>query len=270
MKTIILYFRIIIVALVVTITKANAQVKLLDPATQQKFVNPLPLPGVAQPDTPGGTHYEISITQFKQDLGLKHPTTGQPLNTTVWGFNGSYPGPTIEARTNKTITVKWVNALRDSNNNPLQHRLPVDTTLHWAKPEGWPLTGVPVVVHVHGGHNESASDGLPESWYTPGFDKTGPTFVKQISTYNNDNQASTVWYHDHALGMTRLNVYMGLAGFYLIRDSVEESLNLPAGDYEIPLAIQDRVFTEDGELFYPTRQDSAGNYITLMKPEMFG
>lgn len=249
---------------------ANAQVKLLDPSTQTKFVNPLPLPGAAQPVSPGGSHYEISMTQFQQDLGLKHPTTGQPLMTTVWGYNGSYPGPTIEARKNSPVTVLWKNELKDGSGNPLPHPLPVDTTLHMARPAGWPNTGVPVVVHLHGGHNESASDGLPESWFTPGYGITGPSFVKQTSSYAMNQDAATIWYHDHALGITRLNVYMGLAGFCIVRDSLEESLNLPSGNYDIPLAIQDRMFYEDGSLYYPTVLDSAGNPTTRMKPEMFG
>src|SRR5687767_5551466 len=70
---------------------------LLDPMTQPKFVNPLPIPGVVQPTTPGGTSYRVSISQFQQELGLYDPLTGQPLRTTVWGYNGSYPGPTFVA-----------------------------------------------------------------------------------------------------------------------------------------------------------------------------
>jgi spore coat protein A len=116
--------------------------------------------------------------------------------------------------------------------------------------------GIPAVTHLHGGHSESASDGLPESWYTQGFAETGPDFVKQIFTYDNDQVAGTLWYHDHALGITRLNVYAGLAGFYLLRDNNELRLLrqnvLPQGPYELGLAIQDRMFTEDGQLFYPS------------------
>lgn len=255
---------------IMAVATAQGQVKLLDPATQTKFVNPLPLPGVAQPDSAGGSHYTIIMSQFRQDLGLQHPGTGQPLLTTVWGYNGSYPGPTIEARRNKTINILWKNELKDSNNIPLQHFLPIDTAINFARPPGWPASGVPTVVHVHGGHNESASDGLPGSWYTPGFALTGPTFIKQTLSYFNDQEAATIWYHDHAYGITRMNVYMGLAGFYLIRDTAEENLGLPSGNYEIPLAIQDRVFREDGSLFYPTEVDSAGNYTSRIKPEMFG
>ena len=77
--------------------------------------------------------------------------------------------------------------------------------------------------------------------------------------YPNCQRPTTLWYHDHALGITRLNVYAGLAGFYLIKDAQEKQLNLPKGKYEIPLVIQDRSFNLDpnskdyGELFYPSQ-----------------
>jgi spore coat protein A len=115
---------------------------------------------------------------------------------------------------------------------------------------------------VHGGHSESASDGLPEAWFTPGFTLKGKDFVKgdiEPYHYNNDQEAATIWYHDHALGITRLNVYTGLAGFYLITDKTEMDLKaankLPAAPYDLGLAIQDRMFTSDGELHYPAEPE---------------
>jgi len=99
------------------------------------------------------------------------------------------------------------------------------------------------VTHLHGGHVPAAFDGFPEDNYDPG---------QSLSfTYPNNQVPGTLWYHDHALGITRLNVYMGLAGFYLIRDAAEQALGLPAGVYEIPLALQDRSFHPDGTLDYP-------------------
>ena len=75
--------------------------------------------------------------------------------------------------------------------------------------------------------------------------------------YPNNQQAGYLWYHDHSPGVTRLNVYMGLAGLYFLRDSVESALNLPTGEFEIPLVIQDRRFNADGSFRYPaTREDS--------------
>lgn len=254
-----------------TITYAYSQ-SLLNPATHPKFVEPLPIPGVMQPAAPYGTHYEVSISQFTQYLGLKN-TNGDSLFTTVWGYNGSYPGPTVEVTQNVPVTVKWNNNLVD-NGIPLMHPLPIDTTVHWAMPMNWPYSGVPVVTHVHGGHFESESDGNPDAWFTPGFTHTGPYWSKQTYYYSNDQQSATIWYHDHAMGITRLNVYMGLAGFYLIRDAWENSLNLPSGNYEIPIAIQDRMFTDDGQLYYPhmSESDDMDNTIPepTILPEMFG
>src|SRR5205809_2656940 len=152
-------------------------VALLDPLMQPKFVNALTVPAIAQPATPGGSDYAIAVTQFQQDLGLVDPSTGQSLSTTVWGYGGTYPGPTIEVRQNQPVTVRWVNDLvRDPVNDrtPLPPLLPVDTSIHWADPLGGmsmtpePYTGpVPIVTHLHGGHSRADSDGHPDAWYTP-------------------------------------------------------------------------------------------------------
>ena len=158
--------------------------------------------------------------------------------TTVWGYEGSFPGPTIEARRNKPVSVKWINELP---NNPF---LPIDTTLHGSEP--W-QPEVRTVVHLHGAHTKPQLDGYPENWYPSNQRKNFAVF-----NYKNDQEPAALWYHDHAVGNTRLNVYAGLAGLYNIRDEFEEALNLPSGDYEIPLVIQDRSFTEDGSLFYPS------------------
>lgn len=243
---------------------------LLDPLLQPKFVNPLPIPSVMQPATPGGTHYNVSISQFDQHLGLVNPLTGTPLLTTVWGYNGTYPGATFETQSNVPITVNFTNDLLDSNGTPLPHLLPVDTSVHWAHVPNYPDSGVPVVAHLHGGHTESASDGLPEAWFTPNFTYTGPDWVKATYTYDNSQEAATLWYHDHALGITRLNVYAGLAGFYLLRDPWEASLNLPSGPYEIPIAIQDRMFTSDGQLYFPADPEVPGAPDPSVLPEFFG
>jgi len=247
---------------------------LLDPLTQPKFVNPLPLPGVIQPTTPGGTDYNVSISQFSQQLGLYDPVSGQPLSTTVWGYNGSYPGPSFEATKGVPINVTWTNDLVGRNGKPLPHLLPVDTSLDWAFTNtrySIAKNGVPVVTHLHGGHTESASDGLPEQWFTPRFKQTGVDFVKQTFHYANDQNAASLWYHDHALGITRLNVYAGLAGFYNLRDpAVESALNLPSGKYEVPIAIQDRMFTADGQLYYPSTPPLAGQPNPSILPEFFG
>ena len=211
----------------------------LCPLVLQPYVDPLPLPAVATPvsGTPGGTaSYSIAISQVKQRLHRDLPPT------TVWGYNGTYPGPTIEASVGNPVTVTWRNDLRDSTGAFLtKHALPVDSCLAGPDTEG---ASARVVVHLHGGHVGPESDGYPEATMLPG--------QSQTFHYPNNQLATTLWYHDHAMGITRLNVIMGLAGFYLVRDAAEGALNLPSGAYEIPLAIQDRTLKADGSLIYPS------------------
>jgi spore coat protein A len=143
----------------------------------------------------------------------------------------------------------------------LQEYLTVDQTLHWANPWGntslqacidvdctlpanadnpccKPYLGpVPVTVHLHGAETPSAYDGHADTWWTPDLQQTGPSFVDNNYTYSNTMQPTTLWYHDHALGMTRINIYSGLAGFYFIRGTGEPDKGhwLPAGDRELDL-----------------------------------
>ncbi|HEV8273275.1 MAG TPA: multicopper oxidase domain-containing protein [Chitinophagaceae bacterium] len=250
---------------------------LLDPRTQTQFVNPLPVPSVI--DGRSGGTFTINISQFNQWLGLIDPTTQQHLNTTVWGYNGSYPGPTIVAKKDVPISVFWHNNLVNSSNQPLPHLLPIDRSIDWAfgNDPAWQTYGVPIVTHVHGGHTESASDGLPDNWYTPNFARKGPGFIKgdiEPYYYSNDQEAATIWYHDHALGVTRLNVYAGLAGYYIITDNNEINLQttgkLPVAPYDMGLAIQDRMFTSTGQLFYPSTNEEEEAPEPSILPEVFG
>lgn len=204
----------------------------------KKFVDALPIPPIIKPTgkCDGIPFYEVKMKQIKQKLHRDLPPT------TVWGYNSMYPGPTFDVRRNHPILVKWENKL------PFKHLFPVDTTVGGAEfnqPE------VRTVVHLHGGRVQPDSDGFPEAWFTKDFKNVGPTFLYETYYYPNCQRPTTLWYHDHALGITRLNVYAGLAGFYLIRDIEEKKLNLPSGKFEIPLVIQDRSFYPNGELFYP-------------------
>ena len=271
-----------------------------------------------------------ALTRVWSYGSIDHP------GTVAEGGTFNYPAFTIEARWNRDTQVIWRNDLVDPNGNYLPHLLPVDPTLHWANPPGGPAgrdsrpsfattpgpyTGpVPIVTHVHGAHTTEDSDGFAEAWYLPaaenipdGFARTG-TFWDYFNTkyehgweygdasfkYPNSQRATTLWYHDHTLGMTRLNVYAGPAGFWLIRggpddvvlDSRDESTAIlpgpapgvgdhPLGAYaEIPIAIQDRSFNANGSLFYPdTREffdEFNGPYIPdstvspIWNPEFFG
>lgn len=204
----------------------------------ERFVDALPIPPVLSPQRgvhAGISYYEIPMQEFRQVLHRDLPPT------TVWGYRGCYPGPTIEARTHEHVRVRWINDLRDTDGRYRpDHHLPVDTCLHGTREWG---NAARTVVHLHGAHVAPSSDGFPEDTLLPG--------QAAVFDYPNRQQAATLWYHDHALGITRLNMYMGLAGFYLLRGAYERTLNLPLGEYEIPLLIQDRTFNPDGSLYYP-------------------
>lgn len=216
---------------------AGAAAPLLDTRALAHFVDPLPIPALAKaaglrpsPADPAlqVPYRRIVMRQFQAKVHRDVPPT------TFWGYNGSCPGPIIEARAGAPLLVEWVNEL------PRQHFLPIDHTLHGAeadKPE------VRTVVHLHGGRTGPESDGYPEDWFVTGQSAT--------CFYPNQQEATSLFYHDHAMGITRLNAVAGLMGLYLIRDEFEDSLNLPKGIYEIPLAIFDRSFRPDGQLYYP-------------------
>lgn len=215
----------------------------------------------------------------------------------------------------------------------LPHLLAIDPTLHWANPPGGlsqrdtrptftatpgPYTGpVPMITHVHGAETYDDSDGYAEAWYLPdatnipaGYARVGTWYDgfsvsaskrqgsmwspgSAVFDYPNEQRATTLWYHDHTLGMTRANVYAGPAGFYLLRGGPDEEngshlpgpapgVSDPPGTryYEIPLAIQDRTFRENGQLFYPESREFfdgvAGPYwpdtdvSPIWNPEFFG
>ncbi|MDH4116231.1 MAG: multicopper oxidase domain-containing protein [Acidimicrobiia bacterium] len=271
----------------------------LDPHAVTKYAMPLVKPPV-MPLSKGSNRnrdkYRIGVRQFDQQI-LPSPLP----KTTVWSYASrdfpgtlNYPAFTVEATWNKPVQVIWSNDLVDAAGGFLPHLLPIDQTLHWANPPGGaatrdrrgtdpsPYVGpVPIVTHVHGAHTTEDSDGYAEAWYLPnaqnipaGYATTG-TFYDYFNTkyahdwapgtasfkYPNDQPASTLWYHDHTLGMTRANVYAGPAGFWLIRGGPNDmELGFvapgvgddPFGSYtEIPIVIQDRSFNENGSLFYP-------------------
>src|SRR5699024_5537972 len=204
-----------------------------EPHTIPKFVDELPIPPVIKPKKRVNNHpyYEISMKKAMHSFHSSFPATP------IWGYEGIFPGPTIETTEDETIYVQWKNQL------PQKHFLPIDRTLHGGDdPESR------TVVHVHGAHVAPDSDGFPESWFTKDFKQTGPTFSRKIYEYTNHQSGTTLWYHDHAIGITRLNVYAGLAGFYLIKNRFEQQLPLPSQPYEIQLFIADKSFRADVSL----------------------
>ena len=272
----------------------------LDPHTIPKFRTQLAVPPVfaslkscADPQT---QYFAVDISEFKEQI----LPSGFP-QTTVFGYGGFVkdpatgntvyrrcsPGPTFEASVGQKMRVKWINRLI------CPHPFAVDPTIHWANPNGMPMEPpkpwpdfppgfckaqwpVPVVTHVHGGANAPESDGFPEDWFTYN-DENSPEGAGGLCTYPNCQQPATLWYHDHSLGITRLNVYAGLAGFYLLRnpalgfdDPSEHSFTvLPHGRYEIPLVIQDRSFCADGSLAYTQVGDNPDIH-PYWSPEFFG
>lgn len=273
------------------------------PKYEDACVIPPAMPRVSEITLPDGSmadYYEIAVRQFQQQVlpvGLPG-TTVWSFGSDADPATFNYPGFTIEATVDKSVRVKWINGLVNESGQFLPHLLPVDPTLHWANPPG-PVDSeentshsysgpVPMVVHVHGAHTTEDSDGFPEAWYLPNANNIpagyfqGGTYYQQfkeefskrwgvtwepgsaVFQYPNDMRALTSWFHDHVLGITRLNVYAGPAAFYILRGGPSDDVNgvLPGpapalGDapgtkyYEIPLAIQDRTFNDDGSLFYP-------------------
>jgi spore coat protein A len=255
----------------VAVADALAQ-GLLDPDSQPKFQEPVTeaLANTFKIILPNGL-LNLNVYSIMQQTGLKNLTTGQRLMTPVFGYGvsaakASWPGPTLEAKMNTKSNIQWGNNLVSVTSHPFtslaKNLSVVDPTLHYAYSlpgyDGYDIqhNGIPTVTHLHGSHSGAGLDGSPESFYTPNWAIKGPAWKFKNYLYPNDQPASTLWYHDHALGITRLNVYAGLAGFYMIRDQFDTGLqdnplHLPAGDYEKALAIQDRMFKQNGELFFP-------------------
>jgi spore coat protein A len=224
----------------------------LDPSKLPKFVEPLPIPPAAKslglrpvPGTPKvqAPYFRLAMNEFTAKVHRDLPATR------MWGYESASPGPTIETRSGEGLLVEWV------NNLPTKHFMPIDHNLHGAeadKPE------VRAIVHVHGAKAPPEGDGYPDNWYVPGKSAT--------YYYPNQQDPALLWYHDHAMGINRLNIYAGLFGLFIVRDRVEDALNLPSGRYEIPLTIFDRSFRQDGQLDYPVSGIPDAPWV----PEAFG
>ncbi|MBO0838701.1 MAG: hypothetical protein J2P28_24735, partial [Actinobacteria bacterium] len=253
----------------------------LDGSTLSQFVSPLPTFAGSRVT---GTSLQVTMEEFQQkvlpDSFYAGLANGNQNGTWLWGYAASrsgrsgspqWPGLTIEATKGVPTSIRYTNDLPHSSN--VQKFLTIDQTIHWANPDGGPMSfspftgAVPTVVHLHGGEDQSTSDGVPEGWFT-NTGQHGNGYSTQRRTtpdsavylYPNGQQATTLWFHDHTLGITRLNVYSGLAAFYLIRDQFDTGLatnplRLPAGKYEVELMVQDRQFDVNGQLFFPDSND---------------
>jgi spore coat protein A, manganese oxidase len=209
----------------------------LHPEKLARFVDPLPIPPVLAPEGTAAdpSDARATIPLYRVPMREAEVQVHRDLPPTrVWAFAGRMPGPTLEARSGRGILVEWANEL------PTSHFLPIDHTLHGA---GAGLPEARTVVHLHGGRVPPGSDGYPEQWITPGRSAR--------FHYPNQQPAATLWYHDHTMGLERLNLYAGLFGMYLLRDEAEDALRLPSGPHEIPLVLCDRLFEASGQLRYP-------------------
>ncbi|MFC5187801.1 multicopper oxidase family protein [Actinomadura harenae] len=199
---------------------------------------PLPIPRTLKPlaTTGGVDRYEITQRETTAEIlpGVRTP---------LWTYDGTFPGPTIEARRGRPVIVRHRNELP-----------------------------VPTVVHLHGGRTPASSDGyptdlvLPRDWHEParmnGMHMDGMSGMRDPRavesrltrdyTFPMDQRPTMLWYHDHRMDFTAPAIWRGLAGLHIIRDDAEDSLGLPAGPREIPLAITDRAFSADGTLRYPS------------------
>ena len=231
---------------------APAAKPVLDPNTLAHFVDPLPIPEVVRPSEfrPSPANSEIKIPYYRLPMREIESKVHRDMKPTrLWGFDSSSPGPTLETRRGEGMLVDWANEL------PKEHFLPIDHSIHGAeadKPE------VRTVIHLHGAKAPAESDGYPENWYVPG--------KSALYYYPNEQDAALLWYHDHALGINRLNVFAGLLGLCIVRAPVEDTLNLPRGKYEIPLVLYDRMFDQAGQLYYPVAAPPRSPWV----PEFFG
>ena len=217
--------------------------KTIDALALASFVDPLPLPQLLkqqgtrssrQHAAQNAPYYRITVREVSHSFHRDFPPARQ------WSY-GEGPAPVlIEAQKDTGILVDYANSL------PPQHILPLGGPMHGME---YLMHAPPtrIVTHLHGARVPTISDGYPEDWYGPGESK--------LCYYPNHQDATALWMHDHAMGVSRLNVFAGLAGFYLLRDEEERALNLPSGKYELPLMLYDRSFTPDGQLYYPNPPD---------------
>lgn len=212
----------------------------MDASKLEPFVDKLPLPVLQQAqgrqsserhgaiDAP---YYHVPIREIACKLHRDLPAAR------MWGYGETSAPVLFEAHSGEGVLINWENQL------PKKHFLPLDTPMHGM--ESAPETRIST--HLHGARVPSISDGYPEDWFGPG--------KSHLCYYPNNQDATALWMHDHAMGTGRFNIFAGLMGWYLLRDDFEKKLGLPSGQYELPLLIYDRSFTPQGQLYYPNPPD---------------
>ncbi|WP_157245979.1 multicopper oxidase family protein [Nonomuraea typhae] len=209
-----------------------------------KFVDRLPIPPVVRPQRRGST-WELTIRMrtVRRKLHSELPAS------TLWTYEGAFPGPTVEVERGQRVRATWVNQLEGTMPiiavRAAEDAIgrPGEPPTNWpGREKTEPVTGVEQIppwaaVHLHGAHVGAGNDGWGENVILPGD--------AQLSEYPNTQAGTTLWYHDHAMHLTRWTQMAGLAGMYVIRDKEEAALGLPRGKYEIPLILCDRNFDLD-------------------------
>jgi spore coat protein A, manganese oxidase len=265
-------------------TATAAQVPL-DAATLDRFVDPLPQLDVV---AAGTERIRLHMREFRTNVlpSTFEPASGAYGGTWVWGYlrdgqasRQSYLGPVLVARRGVPTEIEWFNELGSTETTRVRaYARSTDQTLHWADPlnagadacteavePATPPTGIcaenyagpiPAVAHLHGGEVPSALDGGPDAWFTSDGAYRGHAYYggpghasnSVVFRYPNTQASAPLWFHDHVLGLTRLGVYAGLAGGYLLTDPENDRDDLPA---PVPLIIQDRTFDSKGQLRFP-------------------
>jgi spore coat protein A len=268
--------------------------------------------GTIQTIVAGTSQIEVDMKEFRAKMLPSTFSPGQYQGTWVWGYvtpdadtsmpRDTYTGPVVVATRGVPSEFRFVNDLpTGATTHVLAYENSIDQSLHWANPNGvakyvpgpdlmttpWVgnpdhyLGAIPAAVHLHGAEDPAAGDGGPESWFTSDG-QHGAAFYSMdgnasgnyaIYRYPNVQEAAPLWFHDHTLGATRLNVYAGLAGAYAL---IDPKLTLPAGldatglrggalgpnpadDALIPLVVQDRMFDTNGQLYFPAGPEDPVN-----------
>jgi len=258
-----------------------------------------PIPNLLDADhliVDGGAQIELQMREGLFDILPAGTVPGSP-GTYAWAYlkpdqttRSSYIGPVVLAQRGTPTEMKFVNLLGHTDDtNVLAYKFSTDQTLHWADPNNDMFAhranppaylsdpaqnyngSIPAVPHLHGGYVPPLLDGGPDAWFTSDGLHVGGGFYSKdgddpknycIYRYPNSQEGALIWFHDHTLGATRLNVYCGLAGAYLITDPANDPADLPE---LFPLVVQDRMFDTNGQLFFPA--DSAGGILWALNPE---
>lgn len=192
-----------------------------------RFTLPFKRPAVIAPTSSSGDTDYFDVRAYATEVEIL-----PGVRTGIFGYNGTFPGPTFRVRRGRTAVVRTRNDLP-----------------------------VPITTHLHGGHTPAASDGYPADLVLPtaGWTRAGGAGREGVLaqghrdyTFPNAQRAATLWYHDHRMDFTGPQIWRGLFGMYLVHDDEEDALPLPRGDRDVPVMIADRAFRADGSLYYPS------------------